>query len=383
MNNPTMAGCGSCHDRTWFGNPNQTPAGYTNHPYDFEQINDSQCASCHQPSGVGRVSITEAHKVPQESAAAPGLDVQIDAVHANPEDGTLAVTITAKYGDGSPITAVTTDPVLQRLGFVVAWPATDYQTSISESIRGSSPMKGTLDSPTSDTGTYTYTFSNKLPTGTTDTFGIALTGRVTFEFNGEEFEQGIKANGLTFFTVDGSKAAPVPRRAVVDDAKCNKCHADLRAHGEQRVGVGLCVMCHRPNASTEEGDSAVTINLKDMLHRFHTGENLENPYAIGSFNANEVRFPGDRRKCQICHVPNAELVPLPDGTLPTVVTLDDTVVSEAQPTRAACTSCHDGLLPNVHAILATSPPPDNVETCEVCHATDAAFAVPVVHKIEP
>jgi len=381
MNNPTMAGCGSCHDRTWFGNPNQTPAGYTNHPFNFEQTDNSKCTVCHNPSGEGISPILEAHLTPTQRPEAPGLDLAITGINANPQDGTLAVTFTAKFGNGSPITAVTTDPVLQRLGFVVAWPTSDYQNSVSESVRGSRPMPGTLDSPTSDTGTYTYTFAAKLPTDAGISFGIAMTGRVTFQSRGQQEEQGLADNSLEYFKLGGSTATP--RRAVVDETQCDKCHFELRAHGEQRLGVGLCVMCHRPNASLAEGDTAVTINLKDMLHRFHTGENLEMPYVVASFNANEVRFPGDRRECVICHVPDSQLVPLPATDLPTIVKSDDTVISEVQPTRAACTSCHDGVLPNVHAILATSPPPDNIESCEVCHATDAPFAVPIVHKIEP
>jgi OmcA/MtrC family decaheme c-type cytochrome len=190
-------------------------------------------------------------------------------------------------------------------------------------------------------------------------------------------EQGLKSDSLTFFTTDGSEA--VPRREVADTAKCNKCHGDIRGHGGSRVGVDTCVICHRPNASVTEGDETLSINLKDMLHRFHTGENLESPYPLGI--AEEVRFPGDRRKCDICHVAGKEVVPLPEGVQPTVLMNGDTLVAEIQPTRAACTSCHDGLLQNVHAILATSPAPDNVETCEICHGTSAAFAVGLVHKI--
>jgi OmcA/MtrC family decaheme c-type cytochrome len=138
-------------------------------------------------------------------------------------------------------------------------------------------------------------------------------------------------------------------------------------------------MCHRPNESATEEDVTLTINFKDMLHRFHTGENLESPYPLGI--AEEVRFPGDRRKCDICHVPGMETVPLAEEALPTVISDGETVIEEIQATRAACTSCHDGLLPNVHAILATSPAPDNVETCAVCHGDSADFAVGLVHKI--
>ncbi len=389
LTTPTQAGCGSCHDRTWFGNPLATPEGYENHPLDFLQIDDSQCQTCHPATG-GISPVREAHLTPVQRPEAPGLELEITGVTANPDDGTLAVAFTAKYGNGTPITDILNDPALQRCGFVVAWPASDYQNSMTEGIRNrtAGTMPGALDSPTSDTGAYTYTFDAKLPTGTSDTFGVAMTGRVAFTVDGEEHEQGVKANSLTFFTNDGDKSAPVPRRVPVEQERCNKCHADLRFHGESRAGVDLCVMCHRPNASVTEldstpedpeDDSTFTINLKDMLHRFHTGENLESPYPIG--DAEDVRFSGQRWKCDICHVPGMETVPLAAEALPTVVGDGETVFDVIQPTRAACNSCHDGLLPTLHAILATSPAPDNVETCEICHGNNAAYAVGLVHHI--
>jgi OmcA/MtrC family decaheme c-type cytochrome len=386
LNKPTMAGCGSCHDRTWFGDPKHTPEGYENHPFDFEQRNDSKCAVCHNASGEGVAPIHEAHLTPQQRPEAPGLALDITDVSTNAQDSTLQITFTAKNGDGSPVTDLSD---LDRVGAVVAWPAAEYQTAKSETIQGSTPPTGALNSSTSDAGTYVYTFAAKLPTGTGDTFAVAMTGRRAFEVDGQQYDQGTAGNSRKFFTLDGRQ--PKPRRTVIDGARCGKCHGEVRAHGEQRVGVDLCVMCHNPNATDAARRPAdklppATIHFKNMVHRIHTGENLETGYVVYGFGGSatdfsEVRFPGDRRRCVICHVEGATDLPLPKEALSTVIAETGIVVEEIMPTRAACTSCHDGVVPNVHAILATGPAPDKVETCEVCHGPDAAFAVAEVHKM--
>ena len=59
LTNPTKEACGSCHDRTWFGSPSATPAGFHNHPLDFESPDSSQCAVCHTPTAPGIAPIKE------------------------------------------------------------------------------------------------------------------------------------------------------------------------------------------------------------------------------------------------------------------------------------------------------------------------------------
>nr|HPO13896.1 OmcA/MtrC family decaheme c-type cytochrome [Candidatus Hydrogenedentota bacterium] len=267
LTKPTQAGCASCHDRTWFGDPTATPEGYENHPFDFIQNDDSQCKTCHTPSAPGVSPIDAAHFTIEQMPENPGLDLALTQVTANPEDGTLTINYTAKWGDGTPVTALAD---VERVGAIVAWPASDYQTYKSEGIRGSRPAPGTIVNDTSPTGEYSYIFAAKLPVDPGITFGIAMTGRKHFtDANGEEQEQGLEDNSLQFFTVDGSE--PQPRRQVVDDALCAKCHGGvIRGHGEQRLGVGVCVMCHNPAMGE--------INLKDMLHKWHTGEELSHEF---------------------------------------------------------------------------------------------------------
>src|SRR5690606_32799552 len=123
-------------------------------------------------------------------------------------------------------------------------------------------------------GNYTYTYTETFDSTTTDTFGIAMTGRLSFMHDGGSVTQGPSANGLTFFRMDGGDVEP--RREVIDEEACNVCHGSIRAHGEQRFGVGVCVMCHNPNETDEARRPGgalppVTVNFKDMLHKIHTG----------------------------------------------------------------------------------------------------------------
>ena len=96
-------------------------------------------------------------------------------VSANSETGIVQLQFKLTYGDGSPIIDVKAP---DRVGALIAWPTTDYQNHISETLGGQRTITGTLESTTSPTGIYNYTFKTALPTGTSDTFAIALTGRV-------------------------------------------------------------------------------------------------------------------------------------------------------------------------------------------------------------
>ena len=88
---------------------------------------------------------------------------------------------------------------------------------------------------------------------------------------------------------------------VVDIANCNKCHDRLALHGSNRLNPQECVFCHNPNGN-DGRDPAESIDFKRMIHRIHTGAELTHDYSIGDKSFNGVRFPGDRRDCETCHV---------------------------------------------------------------------------------
>lgn len=362
LTKPTRLACGSCHDRTWFGDPKATPEGYENHPFNFAQNDDEGCSGCHTANDVGMAPILEAHRTVEQLPENPGLNLDITGISTNPDDGTLVLNIKASYGDGSPITDLAN---IARRRLIVAWPAQEYENSIADR-----DIKANVASSTSPTGEYVYTLPEKLPTTPGLSFGIVMAGRINFTSGDEEHEQGILSNNLNFFTLDDSE--PAERRQVVDEAQCNQCHGEVRGHGGTYLGVDTCVMCHRANAGQ--------IHFKSMLHKVHSGE-LE----LGG-EVLEFAFPGLVQKCSICHGSHSVDVPLAAEALPTVIEEEsaegESTVITILPERSACISCHNDLLVDFHA-LANSDSAAGVETCAVCHGAGADYAVAAVHALAP
>lgn len=379
---PTLEGCASCHDRTWFGAIDETPAGFANHVGGM-QVDNSLCSLCHTPTAPGPSPIMEAHVLPTQSASAPGLALDITNVTTTAVEGGFQLTIqfVAVDKNNAPISAF--DSTFS-VSSVVAWPAPEYQTYRRETMTGSSPP-GTLVN--NGGGSYSYTFGQVFPNDA-GSYAVAMEGRRAFTFRGTNMQQGTASNGHTFFALDGS--TPDIRRSVIEEEKCNACHREIRFHGEQRVGVDLCLMCHNPNTTDEArrpGDAMppATVNFKDMLHRIHTGEDLDEPYTVYGFgnvahDFTHVRFPGIRQDCAICHVDGSVDLPLPDEAVSTMITQGGEFVSEILPERAACTSCHDNVVSGVHALLNTQ---NGVESCAVCHGPNGSFSVDSAHALTP
>ena len=352
VNAPTLEGCASCHDRTWFGS-GSAPEGYEAH-IGGAQDNNALCSACHKPDAIAANHVT-----PANSSANPGLVTDILDVVTTPVEGgfSLAITIQVTEGDGTPINDVDT---LSRLRALVAWPATDYQQNQRESIAGG--PDGTLVA--NGNGVFVYTFETVFPM-TADTFVVGLEARIEFELNGESERQGTTNNGLTFFTADGSD--PVARRMVVDDAKCNVCHDDLRFHGDSRFGAQYCLLCHNVNLTEgDDVDSVAVFNFKELIHEVHEA----------------VPFPGHLNDCGLCHVDGSTDLPLPATNAATNLYVDDELVGMEQPTSGACTSCHADLLVEIHAAVMTDPA-TGIESCAVCHGPGTDFAVSDVHALAP
>ncbi|MBI2425829.1 MAG: OmcA/MtrC family decaheme c-type cytochrome [Candidatus Hydrogenedentes bacterium] len=388
LTNPTKAGCASCHDRTWFGNPDLAPEGWEVHVAG-EQVNDSLCSQCHKPTGPAPSPILEAHRLVSELPENPGLALNVLEVVTTPPtpekqaEGTqITITFAALYGDGSPVLALNAlNSITARIGY----PAAEYETTFGESLL---TPAGTLVN--NNDGTYVYTFAGTVPSDSTDTFAVGMEGRIAFTHDETTFRQGTSTNGLMYFTLNEEE--PEPRREVVSDAKCNVCHNDLHLHGANRVGVQYCVVCHNPSmtdVSRRPGDQLPpeTVNFKDMIHRIHSGAELENGYLVYGFgntlhDYSNVGFPGKRESCAVCHEEGTYELPVTEDALSTFVVNGEEVVRDVLPERAACTTCHDSLLANVHAIVM-SDIGGGVETCAVCHGPGKDFDVEKVHALAP
>ncbi len=219
------------------------------------------------------------------------------------------------------------------------------------------------------------------------------------------------------------------RVSVVDINKCLTCHERLGFHSNagRNNNPDLCVLCHNtettssntfagyvagaPGAwlianSTDTGAFFVSekpMNLKDMVHGIHAGEERSDPFnfirgapnggggGAGVYEFGEVVYPGKLADCQGCHkagAANFDVVTNPNSlwsaqksnaeTAGQLAVLDPKLYSRLGPNTAACGSCHDSDEAKAHYNLNTSFGLGS-ESCSVCHGPGRSEDVAVVH----
>jgi OmcA/MtrC family decaheme c-type cytochrome len=306
------------------------------------------------------------------------------------------------------------------LSFTMAGPTTDYgNTNFGSDVTtpGYVTESAAKTSSCGADGTCTYTFTHPVPAGAKGTFAIGVEARLSATLQqGTVNQQSVSyatPNQVIYFSVDGTPVSK--RRTVVATANCNSCHAKLELHGSLRNNTEYCVMCHNPGntdssmrpSATNAADKAAPaqgINFAMMIHKVHTGTNLEvnfnQDYVIvgygGSHNSfgatyasvpatvtnTGVRFPAmsptgnphDTTNCALCHV-NASESNLPVGL--NNVTDPQGLITSAPATTSACTACHLNVSAFAHASMNTDP--KFGESCSVCHGAGAAYDPAVVH----
>jgi len=131
-------------------------------------------------------------------------------------------------------------------------------------------------------------------------------------------------------------------------------------------------ICHNPTLT--DSVSQQSVSFATQIHSIHRGENLANPYILGTTNYQEIRFPGDLRDCSTCHINNSyqvdnvgavASVASPGGFMPAT-----------GPIAAACQGCHDDKATASHALANTT---SIGESCATCHGMSGQFAVDKVH----
>jgi predicted CXXCH cytochrome family protein len=393
----STSACTGCHDDV---NPSEAPTGAgapgANHVAGAQP--EAFCSTiCHVPSGAEfGISVAGAHTVPQRSAQLKGLVGELLSASGSP-GAAVTVTFRLKNGDGSVLTTVTG---LSSLALAISGPSSDFG-GLTPPVTTPSMLSasgGTLTGPdASGVFTFTTTVANGVPAGGTGTWRVGMEARRNVTITGQSGTvQEAMQNVVLDFSVDGS--AVVPRRAVVDQAKCASCHGvfsqGFSIHGNLRNRVEYCVVCHNPSNSDFARRVGVTgadpntqpIGLKHMLHKIHTGENLtQQPYVIYGFNGSvndfgDVLFPGNRADCETCHLTDTFLLPLPAGVSPTqltkIVTGTNTPNGSIPPIQDACLSCHDDAATAAHAATNTA---GGAEACPVCHGEGGIEPVSVVH----
>jgi hypothetical protein len=368
MTEPGRKVCGSCHDNIdWVSGE-----GHAGGP----QADDSMCSTCH-PATTGEEydrSVTGAHTVEYKSVQLEGVLVQIiDIRDTDPGDRpTVTFSLSSKYGPLSP-------SELNRLRFSLNGPNTDFTFYVQETATDNSIAVGS---------NWEYRFAARIPRDATGSFTLGVEGRADAVINpGEdnEFEADDQMQNFAegFAVTD---TIPVDRRVVVNDAKCENCHANLSLHGSNRHSAGdYCQTCHMPSAT----DAAVrpegtgppqSIDFRYMVHKIHRGVDLVNDYIVYGYRSalhdefNDVEYPGDLRNCEACHEDGSYQLPLNLDLEP--VTTPRDYWTPMLPETAACLSCHDGPSTAVHADSNTS---DLGEACATCHGVGKSFSVDSVH----
>jgi OmcA/MtrC family decaheme c-type cytochrome len=374
--NPSRAACGSCHDDVNFATGDKHVT--------LPQVDDSQCASCHIPKGELELdaSIQGAHVIPNESATAPGIVINLVKVDNGTAGNKPTITFTLKDKSGAPIDPATLVTSPNKISFVLTGPTTDYGNTTFAGVTtpGYNSEAAAALSKCGQDGTCTYTFTHAIPADAKGSFAIGVEARRALVVLPGTVKQvstqyGVD-NKVIYFSVDGSPVAK--RRAVVDIAKCNQCHVRLSLHGENRNQTEYCVFCHNPsNTST----TVSGINFALMVHSIHFGDNLAAAgatYKIGTADFSGVRYPafsntgrpGDTTNCQMCHLPGTEAV-FPIGLNP--VKAPNLLMDPAPATTAACAACHVTRSNMAH--MAAQTDPKFGESCDVCHDVNGAYSV--------
>jgi OmcA/MtrC family decaheme c-type cytochrome len=408
---PARVPCSACHDNVNF-------ATGANHPGGF-QADDSECHNCHIPEGElpFDASILGAHVVATDTAATypqnpdtllAGINLAITGVANTSAGQTPTVNFTLEDDSGHKI-ALSQATTLE---FTMAGPTTDYgYTTFGTAATPGYVTESALKAPCDSSGNCTYTFMNAIPTAATGTYTIGGEARMSVTvLAGTTSQQSVVAaamNPVVNFSVDGSVVAP--RRTVVALSNCNQCHVALSLHGNLRNNTEYCVLCHNPSntdastraMATVAADKAAPpqgINFNLLVHRIHDGVNVVpaggKPYIVVGFGGShndfsDVLFPAMSptgnatylQDCSICHVNSTEQNDLPLMGSLNQVTDPQGYINPVGPISSACSGCHVSKAEASHFLenggsLATDP---LGESCTVCHAAGAQFAVDAVH----
>ncbi len=413
LTEPTRAACGACHDNVNF-------ATGANHPGGF-QLDDTECANCHIPQGESPfdASILGAHVVPADTAALypenpdtliAGLALAITGITntAAGQAPTVSFTLQDDSGNNIPLSKAST------IQFTMAGPTTDYGYTSFGSDTASTPgyvTESAAGATCSSAGACTYTFTHAIPASATGTYTIGGEARMTVTvLAGTTSSQSVTeaaSNPVMNFSVDGS--AVTPRRTVVALTNCNACHVALSLHGSLRNNTEYCVLCHNPSntdAATRAkavapyaSQPAQGINFNLLVHRLHDGVNAavnpggppKTPYIVVGYGGSINDFSGTlfpvmspageatyMQNCAVCHVNGSEqnlpvglnAVQDPQGWI------QGATGSPVQPASSACSGCHVSEGESSHFLANTDV---LGESCNVCHAAGAQFAVDAVH----
>lgn len=332
-NNPSRAACGACHDGVNFA----TGAGHGG----GIQNNDVGCAVCHDALyielhhiPVDTSSTTAAPKAAFQSNLPAGAskityDISSVKVGGTPKRATVKFRILM---DGTAVTFNTYAAGAELLPNFIGGPTiylayavpqdgitapADFNATASITVKNLwDSTRGSLSAPDSS-GYYTAVLGG----GSTDyvsadipssavmvTAGIGYAAFTQTNVPSFPYTSGVATSGLVLPAPIVTKVATgyTARRAIVETACCNNCHAQLGVtptfHSGYRNDATTCAFCHTPNR-TSSGWSARSSNY---IHAIHGAEKRTENFTWASTSLTDgfwnVTFPGILRNCETCHL---------------------------------------------------------------------------------
>jgi OmcA/MtrC family decaheme c-type cytochrome len=380
---PTMAACGSCHDRTSFEQP--APAGWTLHT-GGPQPNDQLCTACHA-SGAGIAPVDLVHtglssvqatltgkykyNIVKVENTAPGQTPVVTFQVLNPAAANAPYTLTeaawTQVANGN-----------SRLAIDIAWSTrpvasagdTNFTNDGSGSMPGQPVSIDALKNKVAGAaaGTFTVTSPVPVPANALGVGQVVMEGHPAEPVGKPAVMQRIPVQSATkTFAVTGT--ATTARRKVVDINKCNVCHVNLTLHGSNRTSsIETCVSCHNTNATdirqrpktgtTLDDKAEESIDFKKLIHGIHGADFSGNGPVIYGFggSANDFRatgFPGVINNCEGCHNPGTYTAGFADanGTATSTETLaDPSTYLRTTKVTATCSACHSQKLTVDHML---------------------------------
>lgn len=479
--------CSGCHPEIWFEDPAAAAADAVRFPHlGGPQPDDAGCLGCHV-TGAGApkryAPLAEVHVPPHRAPRYDKPVIEILKVEdlAPGKRPKVTFRLSDRVGPiapkpNAPVPAFEPDGAsssyvprkLTTLNLRIMGPsAPDYLTysSVQLATEGSAQCGSSAPpdcnplaiSTVSGTDHYVYTFTSALPSRATGTYVVGVEARrnvatpltqlwnrdydaardvFRWPYTGESLNETADNALVHVDTASGAwpppagSAAPVPRRTVVDEQRCLRCHDRIEFHGARNT-IAWCITCHTADRTDWEkrkvkdtttasgtktpGDGSAVIlgetfdgieerstHFKMMIHRTHTGNrkgaaSLEGiaPYAVYYSEAyffDRGGFPNDLANCTVCHAGKSYLLEnLPADAPPTVANERAELVHgpgaahpsadepSTPPMQAACTGCHATGATFTHVASKTV---GGVEQCASCHSK-GAVSVEVAHGLAP
>jgi hypothetical protein len=191
-------------------------------------------------------------------------------------------------------------------------------------------------------------------------------------------------------------ATTVAGRTVIPSSEvCETCHDSIQGHGNGRMGLETCLMCHS-TPGMEDGPKytfaswyvpptpGVTMDFRSLIHKVHMGRELAKkdafsmigvflgkPYVVTLEHKGFTAMPGGARDCAVCHGDSAAWQSPIERRHP----------EQSVPVRIwtnACNGCHDSDSAGAHMALQTY---QGTEACATCHGPGRDNSVAISHKV--